>query len=303
MPTPLFEEMDREQCNALLERSHVGRLAFSLHDAVDVVPIGFTFKDGRIYGRTNPGGKLATLDRNRRIAFEVDEFTGPFEWKSVVIHGSFYVLDAGADETRKQLAGIFPEAFRDDDPAAFRNQFFSISVDEMSGRSAAPDAGVRKEAVGGDRLAIAADPERDQKLRNRIVAEIQGLLPQNNIRCAVEDGVAILTGSVRDAHVRSAVEALVAAIDGVGGIVQQIDVEWPVRIQLTPAEVAREASQIVNRSVTNARTHVVAVYESGWIRLEGQASEVERQRIWSSIQHVAGSHGVIDRIRISESTV
>jgi len=303
MATPRFEEMSREQCNELLERSHVGRLAFSLHDVVDVVPIGIKFKDGRMYGRTGPGGKLATLDRNRRVAFEVDEFTGPFEWKSVVVHGSFYLLDAGTGETRQQLSDLFPEAFGENDPAAFRNQFFSIAIEEMTGRSPSPEAGERKEAVvDGARPAVAANPEQDQQLRDRVVAEIESLSPrQENVKCEVDNGVVILSGSVSDTHLRSAVEARVADTEGVRGIVQQIDVEWPVRIQPTPAEVALAASDIVSRSAGGAKAHVVAVYDNGWIRLEGHASEAERQRIQSSLQHIAGSRGVIDRIKITDS--
>jgi Predicted flavin-nucleotide-binding protein len=293
--------MSRQQCNELLERSRVGRLAFALHDAVDVVPIGFTFKDNRIYGRTSPGGKLATLDRNRRIAFEVDEFSGPFEWSSVVIHGSFYLMDAEAGETRQQLTELFPEAFREDDPAAFRNQFFSIMIEEMTGRCAVPEAGEKREVVAGSVPAAAGDAEQDQRIRGRVLEEIGRLAPsQRNIKCAVERGVVILSGSVSDARLRSTLEAAITALEGVRGVVQEMDIEWPVRIQPTPAEVALEASDIVSKSTRDGKAHVVAVYESGWIRLEGHASEDERQRIRSSLQHVAGTRGLIDRIRITD---
>jgi nitroimidazol reductase NimA-like FMN-containing flavoprotein (pyridoxamine 5'-phosphate oxidase superfamily) len=301
MPTPRFEEMSRQQCTDLLQRSRVGRLAFSLHDAVDVVPISFKFRDNTIFGRTSPGGKLTTLDRNRRIAFEVDEFSGPFEWKSVVIHGSFYLLDAGADKTQSDLADLFPEAFGKDDPTAFRNQFFSIAIEEMTGRSAAPEAGQERPVVTAGRAKRSAAPEQDQQLRSRVEAEIASLSPrQENIKCAVERGAVILSGSVKDAHLRSALEGRVASLAGVRAIVQQIDIEWPVRIQPTPLETSLAASDIVRASISSTTAHVVVVYEGGWIRLEGHASETERQQIWSSLQRMAGSHGVVDRIRIAQ---
>ncbi len=299
MFAPLFEMMSQQECEELLAHTHVGRLAFTLHDVVDVVPLGFSFEKGWIYGRTNPGGKLGTLDRNRRVAFEADEFTGPFEWRSVVVHGSFYLLDPDSDEDAKaKLARLFPDAFGHEDPVSFRNQFFGISIEETTGRKAKPTAGDRKAAASGPRPERGPDPARDSHVRKAVLDEIARISQQRerNVHVAVEEGVVILTGTVSDAHLRSVIDDAIAGVSGVRGIVQSLDVEWPIRIQRTPTEVAVEAADAVDRLLSDDASRVVVVFENGWLRLEGNASMEDRQRLMSSLQHVAGSRGIIDRL-------
>lgn len=305
MLAPLFEEMSQQECEDLLVRMRVGRLAFALHDAVDVVPLGFHFEQGWIYGRTSPGGKLATLDRNRRVAFEVDEFGGPFEWKSVVIHGSFYLLDPDSDEkAKKKLERLFPDAFSGTDPVSFRNQFFGISIEQTVGRSAKPTSGQKKPVVQQTRPEPGPDPTRDAQLRQAVVAEIArvGQEREKNVRTGVEDGVVILTGTVSNSRLRSDLDTAIAALPGVRGIAQELDVEWPIRVQRTSAEVALEAANAVERLLPDGANHVVVVFENGWIRLEGNASADDRQRLLSSLQHIAGSRGVIDRLKDTTSS-
>ncbi|HXV16740.1 MAG TPA: pyridoxamine 5'-phosphate oxidase family protein, partial [Gemmatimonadaceae bacterium] len=299
MLAPLFDELSVEDCERLLERTHVGRLAFALHDAVEVVPLGYHFEKGWIYGRTSPGGKLTTLDRNRRVAFEVDEVNGPLEWKSVIVHGSFYLLDpASGDETRSKLARIFPDAFSGADPVSFRNQFFGISIEEISGRMAKPEAGQPRPVTQGA-AASGPDPESDAQVRNAVLGEIAKLSDgrQENIRTGVEDGVVILSGSVSDARLRSDLDDAIAALPGVRGIVQELDVAWPVKVQRTSTEIALEAVAAIRRAMPDGAGHVVAIFENGWIRVEGKVSPADRLRVVASVQHIAGSRGVIDKLK------
>ena len=300
MSAPVFDELSAEECEHLLKRSHVGRLAFALHDAVDVVPLSFCYEKGWVYGRTSPGGKLDTVGRNRRVAFEVDEFAGPFEWSSVVVHGSLYLLDPNSDsDAREKLTRLFPLAFAGDDPVAFRNQFFGISIEETKGRTAKPSSGTKKPVVAAGRPEREPDPGRDAHLRKEVLAEISriGDGRETGIRAAVEDGVVILTGTVSDGQLRSSLDAAMIAIPGVRGIAQELEVEWPVRLHRTPAEVALEAADAVDRLLGDEAAGVVVVFENGWIRLEGHASADNRQRLMSSLQHIAGSRGVIDRLK------
>lgn len=300
MLAPLFDELSGEDCERLLERAHVGRLAFALHDAVDMVPLGYHFEKGWIYGRTSPGGKLATLDRNRRVAFEVDEVDGPFEWKSVIVYGSFYLLDPTSDaETKSKLERIFPNAFSGSDPVSFRNQFFGISIEEVSGRMAKPEAAQAKPVVDEPVEVSGPDPAGDALVRKAVLEEVARLSNgrEENIRTGVEDGVVILTGSVSNARLRSAIGDALAAVPGVRGIVQELDVAWPVKVQRTSTEIALEAVAAIRKVLPGGSSHVVAVFENGWIRLEGNASAGDRQRLLASLQHIGGSRGVIDKLK------
>ena len=53
---PLFKALSFAESEAVLHRNNVGRLAFALHDRVDVVPIHYVYLNGWIYGRTAPAG-------------------------------------------------------------------------------------------------------------------------------------------------------------------------------------------------------------------------------------------------------
>lgn len=70
---PTFRPLDRPEMEALLARNHVGRLAFSFHDRVDIEPIHYVYADGVLYARTSPGHKLTTLAHHRWVALEADE--------------------------------------------------------------------------------------------------------------------------------------------------------------------------------------------------------------------------------------
>jgi nitroimidazol reductase NimA-like FMN-containing flavoprotein (pyridoxamine 5'-phosphate oxidase superfamily) len=129
---------------ALLARNHVGRIAFSFHDQVDIRPIHYVYADNWLYGRTSPSQKLETLQHNQWVAFEVDEVRGPYDWQSVVAHGSFYRLTDETspqnlelrDEALKHVRSFAPATLRGTDPVPFRTELFAIAIDRISGRAA-----------------------------------------------------------------------------------------------------------------------------------------------------------------------
>lgn len=140
---PHFRDLAEHESLALLERNHVGRLAFSFHDAVDIRPIHYVFADGWIFGRTSPGDKLVTLRHNQWAAFEVDEIAGPFDWMSIIVRGTFYRTDPGGSAQDQRfheravasIKKVSPDAFSDDDPVSFRTEVFAIHIDSFTGRS------------------------------------------------------------------------------------------------------------------------------------------------------------------------
>jgi nitroimidazol reductase NimA-like FMN-containing flavoprotein (pyridoxamine 5'-phosphate oxidase superfamily) len=143
MPSrPVFRDLDRAECDAVLARNHVGRVAFSYKDHVDIEPIHYVFADGWLYGRTKYGTKLRTLAHNRWLAFETEEIEGTFDWRSVVVKGALYLLEGGGtqQETYDRAVEIFrsfvPHAFDAADPTPDRNVMFRIHIDQVTGRSA-----------------------------------------------------------------------------------------------------------------------------------------------------------------------
>ena len=139
-----FRELTREECIALFARNHVGRIAFSYHDHVDIEPIHYVWEDEWIYGRTADGTKLRTLAHNRWVAFETDEISALFDWKSVVVKGALYLLepDGAHSDTYGHavtvLRTLIPDALSDNDPTPSRTVVFRIHADQVTGRAASP---------------------------------------------------------------------------------------------------------------------------------------------------------------------
>ena len=143
---PAFRELTRAECDALLGRQTVARLAYAVHGRVSIEPIHYVYEDGWLVGRTAEGSKLAALARNPWVALEVDEVRDTFDWESVVVRGTFYRLrgEGSAAEreswtrARRLLRRVAPGARGPDDPAAFRDVLFHVHADEVTGRAARP---------------------------------------------------------------------------------------------------------------------------------------------------------------------
>lgn len=144
---PRIRTLNRAECDAVLARNHVGRIAFARGNRIDIQPIHYVFHDAWIYGRTSHGAKLETTGYTWwPVAFEVDEVEELFRWRSVVVQGGFYTIPregvAGEDAEWEHAVGLLrtliPETFTPDDPTAFRQVLFRIAVQDVSGRESLP---------------------------------------------------------------------------------------------------------------------------------------------------------------------
>lgn len=144
IPRPRFRTLSLRESRALLRRNNVGRMAFSFRNRVDIVPIHYVFSGEWLYGRTSLSPKLITLRHSQWVGFEVDEIAGLFEWKSVVVHGGLYLLEADGPPTERAarrrairlLRSLVPDTLRESDPVPFRDVIFRIYTGEVSGRAA-----------------------------------------------------------------------------------------------------------------------------------------------------------------------
>src|SRR5205814_9349091 len=147
---PTFRALSRSECDELLKRNHVGRVAFTFHDRVDIEPVHYVYADGWLHGRTAPGAKIAVLRHHPWVAFEVDEVDGLFDWRSVVVHGVVHMPDADGSpadraayaSTLSHVRELVPEALGPGDPAPTRFLASRIHVDDLRGRAAATPTAV-----------------------------------------------------------------------------------------------------------------------------------------------------------------
>ena len=140
-----INEMSRDESVALLAANRVGRIAFTFHDRVDIEPISYVYADGWLYARTSPGTKLSIVQHHPWVAFEIDEVHGQFDWRSVVVRGTIYFLDADKGDRKAYDAAVAilrsmdPHIMTDDDAAPSRRAVFRIHADEITGRRASKD--------------------------------------------------------------------------------------------------------------------------------------------------------------------
>jgi nitroimidazol reductase NimA-like FMN-containing flavoprotein (pyridoxamine 5'-phosphate oxidase superfamily) len=89
MPGKSWQILDADECWALLEARHLGRLAFVDQDGPIVLPINYAVVDGVVTFRTNAGGKLDAAVRGDGLALEIDGFDAREQtgW-SVLVRGT-----------------------------------------------------------------------------------------------------------------------------------------------------------------------------------------------------------------------
>jgi nitroimidazol reductase NimA-like FMN-containing flavoprotein (pyridoxamine 5'-phosphate oxidase superfamily) len=142
--TPQFFVLDPEECAAVLARNHVGRIAFREGDRVNIQPVGYVANDGWLFLRSAYGSKLDAITSDPFVAFEVDEIDGPFDWRSVVVRGTIYLLPGEGSPIQQReaqraieaLRAAMPDAFTAKDPFPERQIVYGVHVHEMTGRMA-----------------------------------------------------------------------------------------------------------------------------------------------------------------------
>jgi nitroimidazol reductase NimA-like FMN-containing flavoprotein (pyridoxamine 5'-phosphate oxidase superfamily) len=138
-PKATFRDLTERECRELLARNHVGRIAYQMREHVNIVPLGYVYHEEWLACRTQEGSKVSVLRQSPYVAFEVDEVEGIFDWKSVVVQGSWYEEDrptSGRDETLAALRAVAPDILTPADPTPFRDVLFRIHIREITGRAA-----------------------------------------------------------------------------------------------------------------------------------------------------------------------
>jgi len=309
---PLFQTMLPAECEAVLSRNNVGRIAFALHDRVNIVPINYVYRDGWVFGRTSSARKLRDILRNRRIAFEVDEHSDVFEWRSVIVRGPLYLIQPDATQRPRSvyqtalsaIRQLTPAALTTADPIPYRDQLFRIKAADVSGRSSQPSGGTMSAGAKPAAILETAQPDADARLladAKMAVTELE-IADASNINLEAFDGVLVLSGTVENARDKQEIEAALLGVPAVDALVQELETEFPSRKESLPAELARAAHDQLLLAPSLASLGIKVVVENGWLRLEGAvASDAVRNDVLRRVRRLEGSRGVIDRLRIVKS--
>jgi nitroimidazol reductase NimA-like FMN-containing flavoprotein (pyridoxamine 5'-phosphate oxidase superfamily) len=120
----------------LFLRHHVGHLGCVVDGRPYVVPITYVYVDGCVYGHTTPGRKLAALQAEPHVCFEVAESGPGGSWRSVVAQGIFEEVRDAAERAR--ILARLHEATPEVVPAAADSVVYRLRLTEKTGRLLRP---------------------------------------------------------------------------------------------------------------------------------------------------------------------
>ncbi|PUA82309.1 pyridoxamine 5'-phosphate oxidase family protein [Nocardioides currus] len=124
-----LRNLSRSECEALLRRGEVGRVALATPTGPHIVPVNYTVSRGDVVVATAPYSVLGSSGRDTLLAFEVDhvEHAQQRGW-SVVVRGRAEMVED--PEEVRTLGRLLPRPWA----SGTRTLYLRIPLDEVSGR-------------------------------------------------------------------------------------------------------------------------------------------------------------------------
>jgi nitroimidazol reductase NimA-like FMN-containing flavoprotein (pyridoxamine 5'-phosphate oxidase superfamily) len=144
----LIRKLSAPECEEVLGRSELGRLACAHDGQPYVVPIHFAFDADRtcLYSFSMVGQKIDWMRVNPKVCVEVDEITDKNNWNTVLVFGRYQeITDADSDADARRRASErflqrpewwFPAAAKLPSRERHALVIYRIQVDRLSGRRA-----------------------------------------------------------------------------------------------------------------------------------------------------------------------
>lgn len=98
-----MRELSVGECQEILRRHRIGRLAMRDVEGAYIVPISYAFQGGEIHAHAAPGQKIRLMRLWPHVAFQVDEVEDAAHWRSVLVRGRYEEVES---EEEKQLSRL-----------------------------------------------------------------------------------------------------------------------------------------------------------------------------------------------------
>lgn len=117
--------LEADECCELLRGHSFGRVGMKIADDPVVLPVYYTFVDGAVVFRTDPGTKLIAAVLETKVAFEVDDADAGW---SVLAIGRAHEMRSPGD------TAAMAERLESHWPAGERERVVRIEVERITGR-------------------------------------------------------------------------------------------------------------------------------------------------------------------------
>lgn len=169
-----IRELSRDECQDILRKASIARLACARDNQPYVVPVHIYFDGDCLYSFATLGLKIAWMRENPRVCVQVDDIDDPLHWSTVVVFGRFEELlhmpsDEPARQRAHELFNRVPEwwqpASATTAPHATRMPvIYRIRIDTVSGRLAErPEHAASERPWWLDLLFEATDQRHDDR--------------------------------------------------------------------------------------------------------------------------------------------
>ena len=146
---------------------------------------------------------------------------------------------------------------------------------------------------------------QNEEMRLEVLREIKSerkVGNSNRIKVSVKDGIVTLSGFVEHYMDQKAVVDAAERVNGIKGVVQEIEVELPAASRRNDAEIARSACAALEHNSLIPRDRVKVSVCDGRVTLEGEVQE-PHQKLEAEItaSKVLGVRGVVDNIVVNQA--
>jgi osmotically-inducible protein OsmY len=124
-------------------------------------------------------------------------------------------------------------------------------------------------------------------------------LDETDIAVTVRDGVVTLTGFLRSDEEKWEAEDATKSVDGVLGVVNDIDVRLPGIDQGADPDLARDAVAVISAKLPVAAKRIRVIVMDGVVTLEGEVEwSYQRDDAESAVRTARGIKGIVNLIQV-----
>jgi uncharacterized protein len=140
-------DMTRAECEAVLARAQVGRLACANDGQPYIVPVQVYYDAGSLYGFGTLGQRVEWMRENPLVCLEVEEISDVRRWTTVLVFGVYEELSKTSlapehQAARREAEALFaqrpafwaPATAKRDSGEPFSPVLYRITITKMTGR-------------------------------------------------------------------------------------------------------------------------------------------------------------------------